>query len=70
MKPATRRAVTSGVLVAEGLLLGLSGIGVGHADDAPGAGLIGLVLFLAFSFAAYRAARPPWRVMYGEDSTA
>lgn len=45
------------VLALEGILLGAIGIWLGHADDAPGAGLIGLLLTFAFLCAAWRAGR-------------
>lgn len=57
MKPSLRNQLVAAVLLAEGLILGLAGISIGHADDAPGAGMIGIVLFLAFAFAAFRAVR-------------
>ncbi len=57
MKPSLRNQLVAVVLLVEGLIFGLAGISVGHADDAPGAGVIGIVLFLAFAFAAFRAMK-------------
>ena len=54
MTPSTRNRIVAAVLLAEGAIFGLAGIVIGHADDAPGAGLIGIVLFLVFAFAAFR----------------
>jgi hypothetical protein len=59
MKSSTRNRIVAAVLLAEGSIFGLAGLGIGHADDAPGAGLIGIVLFLAFAFAAFRTMRRP-----------
>lgn len=57
MKHSKRNMVVAAVLLAEGALLGAAGIAIGHADDAPGAGMIGIALFLGFAFAAFKAVR-------------
>ncbi|WP_133365451.1 hypothetical protein [Qipengyuania sediminis] len=44
-------------LFAEAMLIARVGLAIGHADDAPGAGLVGLLIGGALAFAAYRAAR-------------
>ena len=57
MKRSTQHRIVAAVLLAEGSIFGLAGLAIGHADDAPGAGMIGIVLFLAFAFAAFRAVK-------------
>lgn len=59
MKSSTRNRIVAAVLLTEGAIFGLAGLAIGHADDAPGAGMIGIVLFLAFAFAAFRAVKRP-----------
>lgn len=59
MKRWTRNGIVAAVLLAEGAIFGLTGLAIGHADDAPGAGMIGVVLFLVFAFAAFRAVKRP-----------
>lgn len=57
MKPSLRNRLVAAVLLVEGVVFGLAGISIGHADDAPGAGMIGIALFLVFAFAAFRAQK-------------
>lgn len=52
-----RNRIVAAVLLGQGLLLGALGLAIGHADDAPGAGLVGIVLSLAFGCAAWRTWR-------------
>jgi len=50
------RCFVAAVLVTLGLGLCLAAIAAGHADDAPGVGLIGFAAFLFFSFTAFGVA--------------
>ncbi len=44
----SRKNLAIGIgLALAGLLIGAGGIYVGHTDDAPGAGLLGILLMLA-----------------------
>lgn len=54
MKYGFRRAFEAGVLTF-GLGACLAAMAAGHADDAPGLGLIGLAVFFACAFTAFRS---------------
>jgi hypothetical protein len=58
---SVRNRVVAVVLLGQGFLLGGLGLAIGHADDAPGAGMVGIVLFFGFGCAAWRT----WRGHFG-----
>jgi hypothetical protein len=51
------RIFISAVLVALGVAVCWAGITIGHADDAPGVGMIGIVVLLISIFAAFKIWR-------------
>lgn len=53
-----RKRVVQAILLIEAASIALAGLAIGHADDAPGAGLIGLTIGAALTAAAWRAG---WR---------
>ena len=46
-----------------GIVIGIAGICVGEADDAPGAALIGIVVMIAFIvvFGFWKGEKPRWQ---------
>ena len=59
MPTRRRNRLVSLLLLAEAVLIACIGLTIGQADDAPGAGLLGLLLGSALAFAAWRAWRCP-----------
>jgi hypothetical protein len=57
MKPATRNLVLAFSVALIGVAIAAAGIYVGELDDAPGAGVGGIVLMLAAVVLAVKIAR-------------
>lgn len=57
MSETTKDRLFAALLLAVGTALLSFGIWAGHADDAPGAGLLGIIAFLMFAFFAWRTLR-------------
>ena len=57
MKISSSNLITAGALVILGLALCAGGIYVGHTDDAPGAGLIGILSMIVLVVLGVRIAR-------------
>lgn len=57
MNSALGRFAPIVAILAVGIIALFLGISIGHADDAPGAGMIDIVLFLGSLFFAFRIYR-------------
>ena len=57
MTEHAKNRLFAALMVSIGACLLVLGIAVGHADDVPGAGLIGILAFVVFTFFAWRTVR-------------
>lgn len=56
MTPSPIRCFIAASLLTVGLGLCIAALAIGHADDAPGVGLIGFALFLLFASIGFGVA--------------